>query len=135
VRLPDGRDDHARSGRASVIWVVLGTIAIVAATITVGVVADRKWGLLPRPKELAAAGARPKLPGHAAGEAPATAITAGPMAIETLRRSQRCRACNTPLDVLADDRVHYDDRDLIVLQFRCPRCATKLSLYVAPATA
>ena len=33
--------------------IVLGTIAIVAAVIVVGVIVDRKIGILPRPKELA----------------------------------------------------------------------------------
>jgi hypothetical protein len=115
------------------IWIVLGTVAIVGATIGLGVVIDRKWGLLPRAKELEAP--RPKLSGYAAGEAPETAIAAGPMAIEKLRRDQRCPACRSPMDARADDHVTYDGRELIVLHFQCPRDATKLSLYVAPSEA
>jgi len=116
-----------------VIWIVLGTIAIVSATIGLGVAADRKWGLLPRAKELDEP--RPRLSGHAAGEAPETAIAASPMALEKLRRDQRCPACRSPMDARADDRVTYDNRELIILHFQCPRDATKLSLYVAPSEA
>ena len=115
------------------IWIVLGTIAIVGATIGVGIVVDRKWGLLPRAKQLAAP--RPKLSGYADGEAPETAIVASPMAIEKLRRDRRCPACKSPMDARADDRITYDSRELIILHFQCPRDATKLSLYVAPSEA
>jgi hypothetical protein len=116
-----------------VIWIVLGTIAIVGATIGLGVVIDRKWGLLPRAAQLEAP--RQKLLAHAAGEAPEAAIAASPMAIEKLRRDQRCPQCKSPMDARADDRVSYDGRELIVLHFQCPRDATKRSLYVAPTVA
>jgi hypothetical protein len=114
------------------IWIVLGTVGIIGATIAAGLLADRKWGLLPRPKQPAEE--RPRLSSHAPGESPATAIT-GATAIETVRNSQRCRACRSAMDVLADDHVRYNDRDMIVLHFRCPRCEAKLSLYVAPGEA
>ena len=113
------------------IWIVLGTIGIVAATVVAGVLVDRKWGILPRPKDLLEAGKPQRaLPGHAPGESPATAISASPMQIEKLRRSQRCRTCKGPLDVLADDTVTYDERELLVLQFHCPRCKAKTFVYV-----
>jgi hypothetical protein len=32
-----------------ILWTVLGTLGIVAAAIAVGVLADRRFGLLPRP--------------------------------------------------------------------------------------
>ena len=115
------------------IWIVLGTVAIVGATIGLGVVIDRKWGLLPRAKELEAP--RPTLSGYAAGEAPETAIAASPMALERLRRDQHCPVCKSPMDGLADDRATYDGRELIVVHFQCPRDATKLSLYVAATEA
>jgi len=118
-----------------VIWIVLGTIGVVGATIVAGVLADRKWGLLPRPALLLEAG-KPKraLPGHGPGEAPATAIAAGPMEIEKLRRHRRCAACKGELDVLADDTATYNGRDLTILRFRCPRCDEKTLVYVAPAS-
>jgi hypothetical protein len=112
-----------------VIWLVLGTIGVVSATIVAGVLVDRKWGLLPRPAELLAPRA---LPGHAPGEAPATALAAGAMEIEKLRRNRRCRRCKGALDGLADDAVAYDGKQLTVLQFRCPRCEDKTFVYISP---
>jgi hypothetical protein len=117
------------------IWVVLGTIAIVAATVTVGVLADRRWGLLPHPQKLLAESKpQPRLPSYAPGEAPSTAIPASPMELEKLRRRQKCPTCRAEMDALADDEATYDGRRLIVLQFRCPRCASKISVYVAPTS-
>ena len=115
------------------IWIVLGTIGVVSATIVAGVLVDRKWGL--RTADLLEAG-KPKraLPGHGPGEAAATAIAAGPMDIEKLRRSRRCQACKGALDVLADDTATYDGRDLTILRFRCPHCDEKTLVYLAPAS-
>ena len=117
------------------IWIVVGTIGVVSATIVAGVLVDRKWGLLPRPADLLEDG-KPKraLPGHAPGEAPATAIAAGAMDIEKLRRHRRCHSCKGALDVLADDSAIYDGRELTILRFRCPRCDEKTLVYIAPAS-
>ena len=113
------------------IVIVLGTIAIVAATIAAGVLVDRKWGLLPRPEQLRAASARPALPGHAAGEAPATAIRASSTAqLERLRAGQRCPDCRTIMSGEADDRVRFGGRELRVLRFRCGTCSMRRALYV-----
>ncbi len=109
---------------------IIGTIIIVAVTIAIGIFADRKLGM--RPEALAAGPPRPSF-AHAAGEAPATAIRAGAAQLERLRASQRCRSCRELLTIGVEDRVRYDDRDLIVIQFRCPRCESKRTLYVAPS--
>jgi hypothetical protein len=112
-----------------VIGTILGTVAIIAVAIAIGVVVDRKIDLLPRPEKLAEP--RPKLPGHAAGEAPATAIRAGGAQRATLRATQRCKACRTVLVADGDDdHVRYDDRELVVILFRCPNCGVKRALYV-----
>ena len=107
------------------IWTVLGTLGVVAAVIAAGVLIDRRVGLLPRPDRLLAAG-RPglKLPTHAPGEAPETALAAPP-------RTVRCRACRrrTRPDVDGDSRVTYGDRELIVRRYRCPRCAAITTIY------
>jgi hypothetical protein len=113
-----------------VILVVIGTIAIVAATIAIGVLVDRKISLLPRPQELLEAG-KPKQPRHDAGEAPATAIRARGAQLDRLRRSRRCPTCREPLVVEGDDEcVRYDDRELLVIHLRCTRCNEPHALYV-----
>ena len=115
-------------------WIVIGTIAIVLTTIGLGVAIDRRWGVIPRKAKLLEA-QRPglALPPHAPGEAPATAIHAGPAELEQLRRRQRCPACRAAMAGRPDDRVIYDGRELLVLHFACPRCATPKSVYVATA--
>jgi len=110
--------------------VIVGTIAIVAVTITVGVLLDRRIGLLPRPKELLEAG-KPKPARHDAGEAPATAIRARGAQLERLRGARRCPTCREVLVAAGDDeRVRYDDRELLVIHLRCPRCDEPHALYV-----
>jgi len=106
-----------------VIWTVLGTLGIVAAVIAAGMLADRKFGLLPRPRALLPAG-RPghKLPPHAPGEAPETALAALPPTV-------RCRACRAQAVPEGDSRVTYGDRELAVRRFRCPRCAATTAIY------
>jgi len=111
--------------------VVLGTIAIVAVTIAVGVLVDRKIGIVPRPEQLRAAAARPPLPGHGAGEAPATAIRASsPQQLERLRAGQRCPTCRTSMSGQPDDTVRFGGRELRVLRFRCVTCTNRRAVYV-----
>jgi len=109
------------------IWTVLGTIGIVAITIALGILADRRWGLIPRKERLAPA-VRPALPAHAAGQAPATAIRAAAAQIENLRATQRC--CRTVMEALPDDEVAFDGKTLAILRFRCAACAATRSVYV-----
>lgn len=111
---------------------ILGTIGIVLATIITGMLADRKWTLLPRKETLLAAGRPPPLlPGHAAGDAPATAIAASPGDLLRLRRKQACPRCNAEMTADADDHVTYEEKELLVLRFTCPRCKTHRPIYVA----
>ncbi len=118
------------------IWTVLGTIGIALATVILGVLADRRWSLLPRKETLIAAGKpRPLLPGHGPGEAAATAIVGSPGDIERLRRKQRCPRCRTEMNAIADDRVTFDDHELLVLRFACPKCSAERSVYVRRQTA
>jgi hypothetical protein len=115
------------------IGAIVGTIAIVLVTVAIGLWIDRKKPLLPRPEDVAEP---PKLapPSHAAGEAPATAIRAGESQLRSLRASQRCAACRGLMtsDPAADDRIRYDDRDMLVLHFTCTRCGARRSMYVEP---
>ncbi len=105
------------------IWTVLGTLGIVGAVIVAGVLADRRFGLLPRPRELLDAG-RPgwELPPHAPGEAPETALAAPP-------RTVRCRACRRRALPDGDSRVAYGERELIVRRYLCPRCGATTTIY------
>jgi hypothetical protein len=110
-----------------VIWTVLGTVGVVGVTVVAGVLADRRWHLLPR-KERLSAPRRPLLPRHPAGEAPSTALRVTVGEIEQLRRTQRC--CRGVMESIADDEVHYEQQVLRILRFRCARCQTTRSVYV-----
>jgi hypothetical protein len=113
------------------IWTVLGTLGIVAATILAGMFVDRRWSLLPRKEDLQlAAGQRPLLPGFGAGEAPQTAVVATLGEIERIRRVQKCPRCKIALDSRADEAVTFDGNELRVLQFACARCSGIRSVYV-----
>ena len=102
---------------------MLGTLGIVAAVIAVGVLVDRKVGLLPRPRDLLEAG-RPgwKLPAHAPGAAPETALAASPRAV-------RCHACRRTTRLEDESRATYGDRELVIRRYRCPRCAAITTIY------
>lgn len=108
------------------IGTIVGTLAIVLITIAVGLLVDRKYGVLPKPTELAEPKRPPK---HAAGEAPATAIRARDGQLANLR-VQRCGSCRAVMTNETDDIVRYDARELLVLHFTCPACATRRSLYI-----
>jgi len=111
--------------------IIVGTVLIVALTIAIGMYADKKLHLAPRAEDLAA----PPKPGHAAGEAPSTAIRAGAAQLANLRARQRCRLCRTAVVADgADEEVRYAERTLLVLHFVCPACpdVRKRSLYVEP---
>ena len=111
--------------------IIFGTIGIVLATIGIGVLLDRRYGLIPRKEKLLEQGRRGlKLPGHAPGEAPATAIAASAGEIEKLRR-RNCDTCRGATDPLADDRVTYDGRELLVLHARCRECGRTRATYVS----
>ena len=110
---------------------ILGTIGIVLGVIAIGLFIDRKLDVIPRKEKLLEQGRpRLKLPGHAPGEAPATAIAASPGEIEKLRR-KKCAACRGETEMLPDDRVIFDERELVVLHARCRRCGRTRSTYVS----
>jgi hypothetical protein len=113
------------------IGTILGTIGVVLVVVAIGMLIDRKYSLLPKPEELAAEAKPPGRPppSYAAGEAPSTAIRARDSQLAKLR-AQRCTACRAEMRNDADDTVRYNDRDLVVLHFTCPACATRRVLYV-----
>jgi len=114
-----------------ILGTIVGTAVIVAITIAIGMIADKKLALLPRAEVLDPP--RPRPPGHAVGEAPATAIRAGVAQLARLRASQRCRECRTVLVASEpDDAIRYNERALAVLHFRCPSCGRNQALYVEP---
>jgi hypothetical protein len=111
-------------------WTVIGTIGVVLVTVVLGVLADRKWGLVPSPERLRAAGAPKPLPGHAAGEAPSTALRVTAAELARLATAQRCPRCRATMHAAGDEPVMFDGRELRVLAFRCPRCDGARSIYV-----
>lgn len=114
-------------------WTVIGTIGVVVAVVVLGMLADRRWGLVPSPERLRAAGAPKPLLGHAAGEAPATALHVTPAQLARLAATQRCPKCRATMAAAGDTPVTFEGRELRVLAFRCPRCAGARSLYVVVA--
>lgn len=107
---------------------IAGTCVIVAITIAIGLIADKRFAIVPRAEVL-----RPRPRGHAAGESPAMAIRTRPAQLATLRATQRCRGCRAPLEAAgSDDTIRYGERTLAVLHFRCPHCVVSHSLYVEP---
>lgn len=113
-----------------IVGTIIGTIAIVLITITVGLLVDRKHSIVPRPTKLAPE-PKPPPPPHAAGEAPATAIRARQAQVANLR-GQRCATCRASMTNTADDTVRYNERELLVLHFSCPACAHTSVLYIEP---
>lgn len=109
---------------------VLGTIAIVAVAIAIGVVVDRRLGLLPRAERLRAAGQPRPRPRHTSGAAPSTAVRADAAQLERLRAGPTCPHCRTEMSAQPDDTVRFAGRELLVLAFRCPACASKRAIYV-----
>jgi hypothetical protein len=106
-----------------VTWIVLGTLAVVAAAIAIGVLVDRKVGLLPRPRDLLEAGKPGTKPApHAPGEAPETALATPP-------RTVHCRACHASTQLEGTSRTTYGDRELVVQRHRCTSCATITRIY------
>ncbi len=103
------------------IWIVLGTIAVVAGTITIGILVDRKWALLPKPPALLEAG---KPPGPAPGEVPATALPTRPKRVT-------CSACKSATLLDGESPIRFDNRDLVALRYRCTKCASITTVYVA----
>lgn len=116
--------------------VILGTLVIVAVTIAIGLLVDRKYPLLPSPKglETKADRERKQLVSHAAGEAPATALHLRDAQIAKLRTSQRCPACRAAMIGGEDDHVRFDDRELLVLHFTCGGCGAGRTLYIHRAS-
>ena len=107
---------------------IVGTCAIVAVVVALGVFADKRFAIVPRREVL-----HPRPPAPAAGEAPALAIRAKPAQLATLRTTQRCEGCRAALEANGpDDAIRYNDRGLAVLHFTCPSCGRKRSLYVEP---
>jgi RNase P subunit RPR2 len=140
VRLPDRRGHHARSRGSSrelllIVGTIVGTIAIIAITIAIGLFADKKVDVLPRKETLEKGNVAKRLPRatqYAAGEVAATAIRAGAAQLAKLRETQRCTGCRAALVAHNEDRVRYAEHELIVVQFQCASCGKKRSLYVDP---
>lgn len=105
------------------IWTVLGTLGVVALMVAAGIVVDRRFGVVPRPRALREAGEpRHRLPPHAPGEAPETALPTAPPRM-------RCRACRRATRLEGDGRATYGDRELVLRRYRCTRCDEVTTIY------
>ena len=109
---------------------VLGTIAIVAATAALGWLVARRTKLPPPIDEPSRAAERPAAVKLEAGATPATAIRASAAQLARLRAGQRCAACREPMAAEPDDAANYDGGTLVLLRWKCPRCAARRTVYV-----
>ncbi len=111
---------------------IIGTIAIVAVMIGIGVIVNRKLAI--EPEELAGTRAKPAkvlIAAHEIGEAPATALRASEAQVAKLKPSLPCKTCRSLLEPDGtDEEVRYDGEPMRVLGFRCPHCKTKRALYI-----
>ena len=105
---------------------IVGTIVITLVVVVIGVMLDRRFGLL-RAAEVETT--KPPIV-HPVGDSPATALRAGAVQLGRLRSAQRCRSCRAAMQDEPGGRVQFDGRDLLVLSFRCPRCAARRAMYV-----
>jgi len=110
------------------IGAVLGTLAILIVAIGVGYFISKRGWLLPAPDDLQRKKLEPAP--YAAGEAPASALRIRRVQLERLRTSQVCPTCKCAMTGGLEDRVRYDNQDLLVLPFHCRTCNTKRTLYV-----
>ncbi len=104
------------------IWTVLGSLGVVAVVIAAGMLVDRRFGILPRPRELRDGTPRVKPALHAPGEAAETALDAPPSEV-------RCRACGRRALLDGESRATLGGRELMVRRHRCPRCAVVTTIY------
>jgi hypothetical protein len=110
-----------------ILGAVIGTLAIVAATIVLRLIVDRKTGLVPRPQRDEPAAAQRRV---APGETPATAIRAGDTQLQRLRVGQRCATCRTELVAEPDDSARYEGTVIMLVRLRCPGCSGRRTIYV-----
>jgi hypothetical protein len=112
--------------------VIIGTLVIIIITVLVGVFLEKRSGIKLEKQNLSTEVKRPPPAKYTLGETAATAFRVGDAQLAKLRTSQRCPECRAEMAYLDadDDRVRYDQRDLMVLHFNCPSCKSKRRLYV-----
>lgn len=110
---------------------ILGTLAVVAVFVAIGIWIDRKISIVPRAEDLDEA-QRPKPLGqdHEVGTAPATALHSDPEKMRKVVERQRC--CKAPMAAESEDDIRYDARQLRVIRLRCATCNATRSLYYEP---
>jgi hypothetical protein len=109
-----------------IVGTIIGTIAIVLATVALGLLVDRKAKLMVPAEELRGKPA----PRITPGETAATAIRAGDSQVQRLRASQRCGECRAEMTVQPDDHAQLGGKELVLLRFRCSQCAARRTIYI-----
>lgn len=115
------------------IWIVLGTAAIVTAVVVAGLVIDRKVPLLPRAELATPAPPLARQPPLVPGETAATAVKV-PATWRDRIAAGKC-ACGQPLAVASDEAIRLGDRPLVVVRLTCAACGHARSVYLEPAAA
>ena len=118
------------------LWVVLGTAALVTAFVVVGVVVDRRVPLLPpevapRPPTPGLAPPVPLRERMAPGETAASAVKV-PADWRDKLAAGRCK-CGKPMAIVSDEAIRYDDRKLVVVRSACTACGQTRSVYLDPS--
>ena|SRR5689334_13803990 len=111
--------------------VILGTIGIVGVVVTLGILIDRRWSILPRPGELAQLDPKAPKP-DPPGTTPATALRLTPRKLTAALAAQRCTDCNSRLTAGAGDPIRLGDRALTVYRLTCSKCGASRALYIEP---
>lgn len=119
---------------------ILGTIGIVIAVVAIGVLIDRRWGILPRPGELAAAGeanakGKAKDKDKAVAPEPPGTVAAAPLRLTPKKlaaalTAQRCAGCGARVDAGPGEPIRYADAELQLFRLTCAQCGAGRGLYV-----
>jgi hypothetical protein len=108
--------------------VILGTIGVVAVVVIVGMWVDRRWGILPRPGELAAVEkAEPPDPPGTVASAP---LRLTPKKLARALVAQKCAGCGARVAASEGEPVRYGAHELRLYRLTCPACGVGRGLYV-----
>jgi hypothetical protein len=111
------------------VGVVLGTLAVVAAVIAIGVLIDRRWSILPRPEELRDEGA-PKPPPDPPGTVASAPLRLTARKLSRALVAQRCVTCRTRLEAGPGEPIRFAGKELQLFRMTCGTCGAGRGLYV-----
>lgn len=108
---------------------VVGTLAVVALVVVVGLWLDRRIALLP-PMGAPAGPPPPRVDATPPGSTAATAVRV-PRSWRSRIAAGRC-ACGQPLAVASDEPITFGGRTLVIVRLACAACGHHRSVYLEP---